>query len=134
MTSSWKDVSLASPVCVTGASGFIGANVTKLLLEHGYTVRGTVRDPSNEVKTRRLTALPVASERLSLYQADLLEPHSFDTVFEGCVGVIHTACPIFTALPLEDELAKPAIEGTKNVFCFCNQMQYSTCGRHVIIH
>lgn len=33
-------------VCVTGASGFIASWVVKLLLQRGYTVRATVRDPS----------------------------------------------------------------------------------------
>jgi nucleoside-diphosphate-sugar epimerase len=32
-------------VCVTGASGFIASWLVKLLLERGYTVRGTVRSP-----------------------------------------------------------------------------------------
>lgn len=33
-------------VCVTGASGFIASWIVKLLLQRGYTVRATVRDPS----------------------------------------------------------------------------------------
>ena len=34
-------------VCVTGASGFVASWLVKKLLERGYYVRGTVRDPSN---------------------------------------------------------------------------------------
>lgn len=33
-------------VCVTGAAGFIGSWLVMRLLERGYTVRATVRDPS----------------------------------------------------------------------------------------
>ena len=33
-------------VCVTGASGYIASWLVKLLLQHGYTVKATVRDPS----------------------------------------------------------------------------------------
>ena len=33
-------------VCVTGASGYIASWVVKFLLQRGYTVRATVRDPS----------------------------------------------------------------------------------------
>jgi uncharacterized protein YbjT (DUF2867 family) len=33
-------------VCVTGASGYIASWLLKLLLQHGYTVKATVRDPS----------------------------------------------------------------------------------------
>jgi cinnamoyl-CoA reductase len=32
-------------VCVTGAGGYIGSWIVKLLLEKGYAVRGTVRNP-----------------------------------------------------------------------------------------
>lgn len=34
-------------VCVTGASGFIGSWLVMRLLERGYTVRATVRDPGS---------------------------------------------------------------------------------------
>jgi nucleoside-diphosphate-sugar epimerase len=36
-------------VCVTGASGFIASWLVKLLLERGYTVRGTIRNPGTLV-------------------------------------------------------------------------------------
>ncbi|GLT76973.1 hypothetical protein SLA2020_486040 [Shorea laevis] len=32
-------------VCVTGASGFIASSIVKLLLQRGYIVKATVRDP-----------------------------------------------------------------------------------------
>ncbi|KAL5199967.1 hypothetical protein ABZP36_021170 [Zizania latifolia] len=34
-------------VCVTGAGGYVGSWIVKLLLERGYTVRGTVRNPAS---------------------------------------------------------------------------------------
>lgn len=34
-------------VCVTGAGGFIGSWVVKLLLSRDYIVHGTVREPGN---------------------------------------------------------------------------------------
>ena len=37
--------SKSETVCVTGASGFIGSWLVMRLLERGYTVRATVRDP-----------------------------------------------------------------------------------------
>ncbi|KAL6549187.1 NADPH-cytochrome p450 reductase [Orobanche hederae] len=32
-------------VCVTGAGGYVASWLIKLLLSHGYTVHGTVRNP-----------------------------------------------------------------------------------------
>lgn len=36
-------------VCVTGASGYVASWLVKLLLERGYTVRATIRNPSKSV-------------------------------------------------------------------------------------
>ncbi len=43
--SDFKGEMAGETVCVTGASGFVGSWLVKLLLERGYTVRGTVRSP-----------------------------------------------------------------------------------------
>ncbi|KAI5064910.1 hypothetical protein GOP47_0019605 [Adiantum capillus-veneris] len=107
-------------VCVTGASGFIASWVVKLLLERGYTVRASVRDPENVVKTAHLMALPKAQERLKLFKADLLEEGSFDAAVDGCEAVFHTASPFFfsTDDPQKD-LIEPAVKGTQNVLNAC---------------
>ncbi|CAN1316683.1 Phenylacetaldehyde reductase [Linum perenne] len=82
-------------VCVTGASGYIASWLVKLLLQGGYTVKATVRDPNNPKKTQHLLALDGAKERLNLFKADLLDEGSFDNVVEGCEGVFHTASPFY---------------------------------------
>lgn len=41
---------MARVVTVTGASGYIGTEITKQLLEKGYRVRATVRDKSVTAK------------------------------------------------------------------------------------
>ncbi|KAM1157993.1 hypothetical protein ACFX1X_028849 [Malus domestica] len=64
-------------VCVTGASGYIASWLVKLLLQKGYTVKGTVRDPNDSKKTEHLRSLDGAKERLHLFKADLLEEGSF---------------------------------------------------------
>ena len=38
-------------VCVTGAGGFIGSWLVKELLQRGYAVRGTARDPGESART-----------------------------------------------------------------------------------
>eukprot|EP00698_Gefionella_okellyi_P021243 TRINITY_DN6828_c0_g1_i1.p1 TRINITY_DN6828_c0_g1~~TRINITY_DN6828_c0_g1_i1.p1 ORF type:complete len:334 (-),score=57.87 TRINITY_DN6828_c0_g1_i1:36-1016(-) len=107
------------PVCVTGASGFIASHLVKQLLEKGYTVHGTVRDSSNEKKTAHLRALPNASTRLKLFDAELLDGKSFDKAIQGCAGVFHTASPLSAdggdAGPQGENYIKPAVEGALNV-------------------
>ncbi|KAK4765412.1 hypothetical protein SAY86_026502 [Trapa natans] len=98
-------------VCVTGAGGFIASWLVKLLLERGYTVRGTVRNPEDP-KNAHLRELQGAEERLRLCRADLLDLDSLREAINGCDGVFHTASPV-TDDP--EAMLEPAQNGTKNV-------------------
>ncbi|KAG9448666.1 hypothetical protein H6P81_008631 [Aristolochia fimbriata] len=98
-------------VCVTGAGGFIASWMVKLLLEKGYTVKGTVRNPEDS-KNDELKKLPGAAERLSLHKADLLDCQSLRRVIKGSDGVFHMACPL-TDDP--EKVLATAVEGTQNV-------------------
>ncbi|CAL5426106.1 unnamed protein product [Camellia sinensis] len=102
-------------VCVTGASGFIASWLVKLLLQRGYTVRASVRDPSDQKKTDHLLALDGAKERLRLFKANLLEEGSFDSVVDGCEekDLKHM---IYKS---HHELIEPALNGTLNVLGSC---------------
>ncbi|CAK8561590.1 unnamed protein product [Lathyrus sativus] len=107
-------------VCVTGASGFIASWIVKFLLQRGYTVRATVRDPSNPKKVDHLIKLDGAKERLQLFKADLLDEGSFDSIIQGCDGVFHTASPVrFVVDDPQVELIDPALKGTLNVLKSC---------------
>ncbi|KAF7135018.1 hypothetical protein RHSIM_Rhsim08G0181700 [Rhododendron simsii] len=107
-------------VCVTGASGYIASWIVKLLLDRGYTVKGTVRSLSDPKKMDHLLSLHGAKERLQLFEANLMEEGSFDSVVDGCECVFHTASPVFleSSNP-QDELIKPAVKGTQNVLGSC---------------
>ena len=70
-------------VCVTGATGFIGAHVAAGLVAAGHDVRVTVRD------RRRLRALEgIAAEPV---QANVLDRRALRRAFAGAELVFHTA-------------------------------------------
>uniref|UniRef100_A0A803NFY3 NAD-dependent epimerase/dehydratase domain-containing protein n=1 Tax=Cannabis sativa TaxID=3483 RepID=A0A803NFY3_CANSA len=103
-------------VAVTGASGYIASWIVKLLLQRGYTVKASVREPNESRKTAHLTSLDGAKERLQLFKANLLEEGSFESCLEGCEGVFHTASPFYHDIKdPQAELLDPAIKGTLNV-------------------
>jgi len=113
-----RNVDKSKPVLVTGGSGYLASWIIKLLLEDGIRVNATVRDPSNAKKVRHLETLAEASNGdLTLFKADLLDEGSFDEPMKDCELLIHTASPFFITgiKDPENELVRPAIDGTRNV-------------------
>jgi len=83
---------MALTAVVTGASGYLAGEVIHQLLAKGYNVRGTVTNVEDRRKTGPLVALRKALPgKLTLTEADLFEPGSFDDVVKGADFVFHTA-------------------------------------------
>ncbi|WCJ36937.1 NAD(P)-binding Rossmann-fold superfamily protein [Euphorbia peplus] len=111
-------------VCVTGGSGYIASWLIKFLLQSGYTVKATVRNPNDIKKNTHLLTLDGAQERLTLFKADLLDEGSFDAAVDGCDGVFHTASPVsFSATDPQTGLIDPAVKGTLNVLKSCAKVR-----------
>ena len=77
---------------VSGASGYIGTELVKQLLEKGYNVRGTVRSTTNTEKTEHLTKLAEVRDswqepRLGLNNKQAI---SMSTLHRPCQG--HFLC------------------------------------------
>jgi|ERR1711971_501662 len=69
-------------------------------------------------------ALPGASERLTLFETDLLKENSYDAAIAKCSGVFHVASPLPAGKGSDDPenvVLKPAIEGTLNVLRSCKK-------------
>ncbi len=104
-------------VCVTGATGYLGSHVVKLLAEHGYRVRAMVRDPDNEDNVSHLRSLVDApAHELELVRGDVMQPDSLDAPLADCELVCHMASPVrlFAKDPQRD-IVDVAVKGTEHV-------------------
>ncbi|KAH9299311.1 hypothetical protein KI387_030993 [Taxus chinensis] len=121
-------------VCVTAATGFIGSCLVKNLLEKGFTVHATCRDPENPAKTGHLLSLPGAKERLHLFKADLSHQGSFDSAIEGCDFLINLAtsmefdsndpeCLVFSLFDgtYQTGFIRSTIDGTVDILRACKK-------------
>ncbi|MEL6697097.1 MAG: aldehyde reductase [Bacteroidota bacterium] len=106
-----------SRVLVTGITGFIGSHVAIQLLEKGYEVVGTLRNPNRTDSIQEAIAKHTKhTDRLSFAQAELMDAESWKQAMKGIEYVMHVASPISTTTPKdENEMIIPAREGTLNV-------------------
>lgn len=90
------------PVLVTGASGFLGWHVARILSERGYSVRALVRPGS---RLSELDAEPVTG--------DLRDPHSLERAVAGCGSVFHVAADYRLWAKDPRELYRSNVDGTR---------------------
>jgi nucleoside-diphosphate-sugar epimerase len=106
-----------NPVVVTGASGFLGLHLVRLLLEKGYQVRGTLRSLDRAGFLRAaLRDVPCGEKQLEFVTADLERDEGWHDALSGAELVFHVASPI-PERPTSDQrsLLGPAREGTLRV-------------------
>ena len=92
------------PVLVTGASGFLGWHVAKLLLQRGDSVRALVRPGS---RVRDLDAEPITG--------DLRAPESLGRAVDGCGLVFHVAADYRLWARDPRELYRSNVDGTRHL-------------------
>ncbi len=92
------------PVLVTGATGFLGWHIARLLSERGYKVRALARPGS------RLRELDV--ERV---EGDLRDAASVERAAAGCGLIFHAAADYRLWARDRAEMFRSNVEGTRNV-------------------
>ena len=106
----------SATVLVTGITGYIGSRIAVDLLNKGYTVRGSMRNPAKADRVRAAIAAEAPTDKLTFVKGNLTEAADWETATQGCRAVLHVASPLAAVAPKDpDELIVPAREGTLNV-------------------
>ncbi len=100
-------------ILVTGATGFLGAELIKQLTEQQIAVRAIKRSSS------KIPALLVENSLVDWYVADLNEPETLADAFQDITKVYHCAALVSFNSKDKKELFKVNIEGTANVVNLC---------------
>jgi len=95
-------------ILVTGAAGFLGAEVVRLAAGRGHVVRALIRPSSPRHR------VPLPDEAVCL--GDLTEPASLQRAVEGMEGIIH--CAAVTSAGATDEAISRQVnvEGTRILY------------------
>lgn len=111
-------------VAVTGASGHIGANLVRELIDRGYEVVALIRNTS------------AALEGLDVIRVhgELSDRQSLSRAFKGVEQVYHLAAFISIQSGVNEELELVNVEGTRNVLEACQSEGVSTLVYFSSIH
>ena len=105
------------PVMLTGATGYLGGQIAKNLLDKGLTVHAPIRSPEKKEKTKYLDEVAANSPgEIVYFKADLMDNGSYNEAMKECELVIHSASPFINQVKdAQKELIDPALKGTENV-------------------
>src|SRR5262250_721073 len=100
-------------VLVTGATGFVGANVARLLVADGYRVRVLAR-PSSSLEA--LSGCPV-----EIFRGNILDPETLAPALAGCGLVFHVAADYRLWAKDAGEIYRNNVDGTRTVLEACER-------------
>ncbi|KAI8173686.1 Aldehyde reductase 2 [Colletotrichum sp. SAR 10_86] len=110
-----------STVLVTGVNGFIGSHVCSQLLQLGFDVRGTVRDPTKYAWVEDLMERDNPKGCFTLASLpDLEDEGAFDSLVDGVSAVIHVASPVSLS-PDPESVIPSSINGAMNALKAANR-------------
>jgi len=102
---------MGADVLVTGATGLLGANCARVLVERGYSVRVLVRKTSN---LRALEGLDV-----ELCEGDITDGESILAALDGCRFAVHCAALVSMWPGHLEQMERVNVGGTRNLLDAC---------------
>jgi dihydroflavonol-4-reductase len=93
---------------VTGASGFVGANLARVLIEQGRSIRVLVRSQSDR---RNIPKSPL----VEIFEGDLRNSSAIDAAVDGCKEVYHVAADYRFWSENPKEIYQSNVDGTQNI-------------------
>ena len=137
-------------VLVTGANGFVGIWVAKAYLEHGFSVRGTVRSESKAKHLRQVFQsyddkfeIAIVDDIAKVRSRPLVfvfppaityasaQDGAFDEAVKGVDVIAHTASPFHTHGEDPNEYIAPAVQGTLSVLN--STLKYGMSVKRVVV-
>jgi dihydroflavonol-4-reductase len=94
-------------VFLTGATGFLGSHVARVLADQGAQLRLLVR-PSSDLRN-------IAELNAERFFGDLREPGSYERAMEACDAVFHVAADYRLWVRDPDEMYRSNVEGTRGL-------------------
>ncbi len=92
-------------IAVTGASGHIGSNICRELMERGYEVVALVYDDKEAIE----------GLDIEIVKGNVLDRESLKNLMNDCYGVIHAAGQITLGYKFNQRMYDVNVVGTKNV-------------------
>lgn len=92
---------------VTGATGFVGSAVARVLLREGFAVRALVRSSSSLANLKNL--------KVELAEGDLTNYESLRKALRGCCCLFHVAADYRLWIPRPEEIYQNNVQGTANI-------------------
>ncbi len=105
-------------IFITGSTGFVGANLTRLLLDQGYSVRSLTRPSSNLANLRGLIDQGLDIE---IVQGSLTDPDLADKM-QGCRYCFHVAALYSLWQRDRPQLHQANVLGTRNILAAAKQV------------
>jgi len=102
-------------ILVTGASGIVGSQIVRQLVDEKKTVRALKRESSD------ISWLENITNSIDWVDADILDFLSLEKAFEGVTYVVHCAAIVSFDNSNDALMHEINVEGTKNILALCEK-------------